>query len=135
MSDRDRRRSKTALCLWLPTFELRAELVRFPELDETSVALLEEGGAGRVSQVSERAWDAGVRPGTSVSEAVGVCPSLTLLEPDPTHYDATMEALLETLGEVSPILEPRGRGRIFVGMDGMERLYGPPERQAEVIRG
>ena len=33
------RGSRTALCLWLPTFELRLELVRSPALDSTSVAL------------------------------------------------------------------------------------------------
>ena len=35
--------SQTALCLWLPTFELRLELVRSPDLDATSVALLSSG--------------------------------------------------------------------------------------------
>ena len=35
--------SRQALCLWLPTFELRLELVRAPELDATSVALLSPG--------------------------------------------------------------------------------------------
>src|SRR5687767_3203268 len=50
-----RRGSRNALCLWLPTFELRLELVRSPELDSTSVALLSpEGGVRRALwQVSE----------------------------------------------------------------------------------
>ena len=84
--------SRTALCLWLPTFELRLELVRSPELDRTSVALLsrEEGARRTVWQVSERAFQAGVRPGQLVSQAVSLCPSLTLLEPDPAHYDLSL---------------------------------------------
>ena len=60
-------------------------------------------------------------------------PSLTLLEPDPAHYDATQEELLETLSGLSPIVEPAGRGRIFVGMDGLGRLYGSPARQVERV--
>ncbi len=124
--------SRTALCLWLPTFELRLELVRAPELDTTSVALLSpEGGARRtVWQVSERAHHAGVRPGQLVSQAVSLCPALTLLEPDPAHYDAAHEALLEVLGELTPVVEPAGRGRVFLGMDGLGRLYGSPPNQA-----
>lgn len=125
--------SRQALCLWLPTFELRLELVRTPELDSTSVALLSPGESTRrtVWQVSERAHDAGVRPGQLVSQAVSLCPSLTLLEPDPAHYDAATDTLLEVLSELTPVVEPAGRGRVFLGMDGLGRLYGSPTRQAE----
>ncbi|MBI4538838.1 MAG: DNA polymerase Y family protein [Gemmatimonadetes bacterium] len=121
------------MCLWLPTFELRLELVRSPELDATSVALLTpaEGVRREVWQVSERAAQAGVRPGMGVSQAVGLCPFLTLLEPDPAHYDAAGEAMLEVLGGLTPVVEPAGGGRVFLGMDGLERLYGGPRRQAE----
>lgn len=133
MADRDTSGSTRALCLWLPTFELRLELVRSPELDDTSVALLKPGGTGlrEIDQVSERAWEAGVRPGMAVSEGVGLCTSLTLLEPDPAHYDTAMEAVVEALEGVSPILQPVARGRIFVGMDGLDRLCGPPATQVE----
>jgi DNA polymerase-4/protein ImuB len=60
-----------------------------------------------------------------------MCPSLTLLEPDPAHYDAAVESMLELLAEITPILEPAGRGRVFLGMDGLGRLFGSPERQAK----
>ena len=125
--------SRQALCLWLPAFELRLELVRSPELDSTSIALLASGESSRrtIWQVSERAHEAGVRPEQLVSQAVSMCPSLTLLEPDPAHYDAAVESMLELLAEITPILEPAGRGRVFLGMDGLGRLFGSPERQAK----
>lgn len=122
--------SRQALCLWLPTFELRLELVRSPELDSTSVALLAPGESTRrtVWQVSERACEAGVRPGQLVSQAVSLCTSLTLLEPDPAHYDAAVDTMLEVLTELTPVVEPAGRGRVFLGMDGLGRLFGSPPR-------
>lgn len=122
--------SRQALCLWLPTFELRLELVRTPELDSASVALLSPGESARrtVWQVSERAYEAGVRPGQLVSQAVSLCTALTLLEPDPAHYDAAVETMLEVLAEVTPVVEPAGRGRVFLGMDGLGRLFGSPPR-------
>lgn len=127
--------SRSALCLWLPTFELRLELVRTPELDSTSVALFStQGGTRRtVWQVSERAADAGVRPGQLVSQAVSLCPALTLLEPDPAHYDAVQDTLLEALSDLTPVVEPAGGGRIFLGMDGLGRLYGSPSNQAKRV--
>jgi nucleotidyltransferase/DNA polymerase involved in DNA repair len=122
--------SRQALCLWLPTFELRLELIRSPELDSTSVALLSPGESTRrtIWQVSERAQAAGVRPGQLVSQAVSLCTSLTLLEPDPAHYDAAVDTMLEILTELTPIVEPAGRGRVFLGMDGLSRLFGSPPR-------
>ncbi len=125
--------SRNALCLWLPTFELRLELVRTPELDSTSVALLSpaEGVRRTVWQVSERGADAGVRPGMLISQAISLCPDLTLLEPDPAHYATAQEELVDSLSGVSPVVEPSGTGRILVGVDGLERLYGPPRRQVE----
>ncbi len=129
----DPRGSRRALCLWLPTFELRLELVRAPALDSTSVALLSPGESTRrtIWQVSERAHNAGVRPGQLVSQAVSLCTALTLLEPDPAHYDAATESMLEVLTELTPVVEAAGRGRVFLGMDGLERLFGTPMRQAE----
>jgi DNA polymerase-4/protein ImuB len=131
-----RKGSRSALCLWLPTFELRLELVRSPELDQTSVALLspEEGARRPIWQVSERAFEAGVRPGQLISQAVSLCPSLTLLEPDPAHYDAAMENVLETLTSLTPVVEPSPeRGKVFLGMDGLGRLYGSPKNQVRTV--
>lgn len=130
-SSRSSTQSRRALCLWLPTFELRLELVRSPELDSTSVALLSPGESTRrtVWQVSERAHAAGVRPGQLVSQAVSLCTSLTLLEPDPAHYDAAVDTMLEVLTEITPVVEPADRGRVFLGMDGLERLFGSPHHQ------
>ncbi len=107
--------------------------MRSPELDSTSIALLASGESSRrtIWQVSERAHEAGVRPEQLVSQAVSMCPSLTLLEPDPAHYDAAVESMLELLAEITPILEPAGRGRVFLGMDGLGRLFGSPKRQAK----
>ena len=92
--------------------------------------LATEGGTRRtVWQVSERAAEAGVQPGQLVSQAISLCPALTLLEPDPAHYDAAQDTLLEVLAELTPVVEPAGRGRVFLGMDGLTRLYGSPQNQ------
>ncbi len=128
--------SRMSTCLWLPTFELRLELVRTPELDATSVALLspgESGGQRDVWQVSERGARLGVRPGMRVSRAVSLCPALTLLEPDPAHYDVVTGEILEVLEGVSPVVRPTTPGTFHVGVDGLERLYGPPRAQVERI--
>jgi DNA polymerase-4/protein ImuB len=75
----------------------------------------------------------GVRVGMTVSQAIGLCPTLTLTEPDPVYYDAVFSRLLLDLERVSPVIEPAGLGRVFVGVQGLERLFGGPERQLALI--
>ena len=69
----------------------------------------------------------------TVSQAIGLCPSLTLCEPDPVHYDEAFTQLLLTLESVSPVVEPVELGRVFVGMDGLEGLFGGPVSQLEAV--
>jgi len=70
----------------------------------------------------------------TVSQAVGLCPSLAVWEPDPVYYDEQFSQLVKALGDVSPAIEPVELGRVFVGVDGLEGLYGEAEEQVEAIR-
>jgi len=120
--------------LRIPLFALRCETARQPELAELPVALVGSDDTRRVWQVSPLARHAGVKPGMTVSQAIGLCPALKLCEPDPVHYDAQFSRLLAALGQVSPVIEPAELGRVFVGTDGLERLYGSVEQIIEAIK-
>jgi len=126
--------SSYAACCWIPYFALRCEEARRPELAVQPCALLASDDIRRVWQVSPLARQAGVKAGLTTSKAIGLCPTLRLCEPDPVHYDLQFAQLLAALGSVSPVIEPAELGRVFVGTDGLERLYGPPEKQVEEIR-
>ena len=76
----------------------------------------------------------GVRPGVTISQAIGLSAGLTLCEPDPVFYDEQFAQLLLVLSGVSPVIEPAELGRVFVGVDGLEGLYGGPERQLAAIQ-
>ncbi len=125
--------SLTAACVWVPLFPLKCEIERQPGLSGQPVALLSPDDTRRVWQVSPLARRAGVKAGMTVSQAIGACPALRLCEADPVHYDERFSRLLAALGEVSPVIEPAELGRAFVGMDGLEGLYGGPERQIEIL--
>src|SRR5216110_3836115 len=128
--------SDSAACCWIPLFALRSELARRPELASLPVALLAPDTARtpRVWQVSPLARRAGVKPGMTVSQAIGLCPSLRLCEPDPVYYDEQFARLLAALSEVSPVVEPTELGRAYVGTDGLEGLYGAPEGIVEEMQ-
>jgi len=126
--------SDTAACCWIPLFALRSELARRPELASLPVALLSPDDTRRLWQVAPLARRAGVKPGMTVSQAIGLCPALKLCEPDPVHYDERFSQLVAALGTVSPVVEPVELGRAFVGTDGLEGLYGGPEEIVEAIQ-
>ncbi|HET7790484.1 MAG TPA: hypothetical protein VFK78_06770 [Gemmatimonadales bacterium] len=126
--------STLAACCWIPLFALRCEEARRPELAGLPLAILSPDDARRVWQVSPLARRSGVRAGLTVSQAIGLCPALTLIEPDPVHYDERFSALLARLSNVSPVVEPQELGRAFVGSDGMEGIYGGPERFVEAVK-
>jgi len=122
--------SSVAVCVWIPLFALRCEEARRPELASQPSALLAPDASRRVVwQVSPLARHAGVRPGMTVSQAIGLCPALRLCEPDPVHYDERFALLLAALARVSPVVEPAELGLAYVGMDGLEGIYGRPEGQ------
>src|SRR5213595_2348381 len=125
--------SDTAACCWIPLFALRCETARRPELASLPLALLAPDDTRRLWQVAPLARRAGVKPGMTVSQAIGLCHSLRLCEPDPVHYDEQFAALLSALSEVSPVVEPAELGLVYVGADGLEGIFGAPTNIIEAI--
>src|SRR3989441_12702831 len=93
--------SDGAACCWIPLFALRCETARRPELASLPVALLSPDDSRRVWQVAPLARRAGVKPGMTVRQAVGLCPTLKLSEPHPGHFD-------EQFSRLGPGLAHRG---------------------------
>src|SRR5207247_138534 len=75
-----------------------------------------------------------VKPGMTVNQAVCLCHSLRLCEPDPVYYDEQFARLLAALSEVSPVVEPAELGGAYVGTDGLGGLYGEPEGIVEEMQ-
>jgi DNA polymerase-4/protein ImuB len=125
--------SSLAACVWIPLFPLRCEEARHEGLTACPTALLAPDTTRKLWQVSPLARHAGVKPGMTVSQAIGMCPALRLCEPDPVHYDERFAHLLAALSEVSPIVEAGELGLAYVGGDGLEGIYGGPEKVVEAI--
>ena len=125
--------SSLAACVWIPLFPLRCEEARHEGLVGYPTALLAPDTTRKLWQVSPLARHAGVKPGMTVSQAIGLCSTLRLIEPDPVHYDEQFAALLSALSEVSPVVEPAELGLVYVGADGLEGIFGAPTKIIEAI--
>jgi len=120
--------------VWIPLFPLRCEEARHKGLAAYPTALLAPDTTRKLWQVSSLARHAGVKPGMTVSQAIGLCSSLRLIEPDPVHYDERAANLLSALSEVSPVVESAELGLAFVGTDGLEGIFGEPQKIIDAIR-
>lgn len=125
--------SLVAACVWIPLFPLRCEEARQDGLAGYPTALLAPETTRKLWQVSPPARHAGVKPGMTVSQAIGMCPTLRLVEPDPVHYDERFASLLAAMTEISPVVESGELGLVYLGCDGLEGIYGAPEKIVESI--
>src|SRR5207247_9716751 len=67
---------------------------------------------------------AGVKPGLRLGEALALCPSLVLVEPDPQGAEREWEEILRRLEDAGIAVSPAEPGTAFFETRGVERLYG-----------
>src|SRR5260370_12834535 len=132
-AERPSNTSDLAACIWVPIFPLRCEEQRDPELIGRPTAVLSLEDARRLWQVSSSARRSGVKAGMTMSQGMALCASLAICKPDPVYYEEHFTNLLHGLGKMSPVVEPAELGRAYLGVDGLERLFGTPEQQLVVL--
>jgi protein ImuB len=112
-------------CLVIPGFELRVALRERPRLQLAPAALAPEPGAeallGPVTAVAEIA---GVKPGMRLGEALGTCPSLQLVDPDPAAAEEAWEKIVRSLEDAGFAVDAAAPGCAYFETRGVERLYG-----------
>ena len=117
----------TIACVLTTHLPIKAELLRHPELLERPVIIVAEIGARRVvldySRQARR-----ISVGMPLQEAVSVCQDATLLPADTPYYQTTFNEILDGLGQRSPLIEAAELGCAYVGLDGLEEMYGGEAR-------
>jgi protein ImuB len=112
-------------CILIPGFELRAALRGKTRLLLQPAALAPLPGTrpeiGAVTAVAERA---GVRPGMLLSEALGMCPALVLVDQDPAGTEQAWEEIVAGVESEGFAVEPTSPGCLYVETRTVERLYG-----------
>jgi hypothetical protein len=112
-------------CLVIPGFELRVALRERPRLQLAPAALAPEPGTeALVGPVTAVAEQAGVKPGMRLGEALGTCPSLQLVDPDPAAAEEAWEGIVRSLEDAGFSVDSASPGCAYFETRGVERLYG-----------
>jgi protein ImuB len=112
-------------CLAIPGFPLRAALRSRPSLAAVPAALAPPAGEEPlVGPVTAAAEAQGVKPGMRLGEALAMCPSLVLVEEDPSAAEQAWEEILRRLEDAGIAVETAEPGTAYFETRGVERLYG-----------
>ena len=88
-------------------FAVAVERAMDRRLRERPVVIAPEGVARAVVyDMSEEAYQAGVRKGMALRRAVRLCPDVRILPPHPSRYEQAMQALVRQARPYSPLIEP-----------------------------
>ena len=109
-------------------FAVAVERVVDSRLKTRPVIIAPKGTARAVVyDMSEEAYQIGVRKGMALRKATRLCRGVNILPPHPDRYEGAMRALLKQALPYSPLIEPGDRdGHLFVDVTGTNRLFGPP---------
>jgi len=113
------------VCVLLPRFELVVAAGGRAGLLEGPAALAPEPGRQeRVGEVSLAAEALGIHPGMRMGEALGRCPRLALIPPDPVGVADAWETMVARLESVGAQVEAPRAGLACFEARGLRRLHG-----------
>lgn len=109
-------------------FAVAVERLADQQLKNRPVIIAPEGAArATVYDMSEEAYQAGVRKGMALRRARRLCRGARILPPHTARYEQAMADLLRHALPFSPLIEPgEDDGHLFVDVTGTSRLFGPP---------
>lgn len=118
---------RSIACMLVTHLPVKAEVRRYPQLRGKPVIITESYGSKNL--VLDSSSEArGVIAGMPLAEAIARCKDASLLQADTPYYNSTFDKLVQALEMRSPTVERAGLGCVYVGLDGLELMYGGEAR-------
>ncbi|MDA0264409.1 MAG: DNA polymerase Y family protein [Chloroflexi bacterium] len=118
---------RSIACMIVTHLPVKAEMRRYPQLRGKPVVITESyGSRDLVLDSSPEAQ--GVTAGMPLAEAMSRCKEASLVQADAPYYNGAFDKLVKALESRSPMVEKAGLGCTYVGLDGLELMYGGEAR-------
>ena len=114
-------------CVLITHLPMKAELMRRPDLRDRPV-IVTEGQDSREVVLDSSPEARGVTPGMPLQEAMSRSKAAVLLRADASHYESVFNKMIASLCQRSPLVEKGELGCAYVGLDGLEKMYGGETR-------
>ena len=92
------------------------------------------GGRGVVACASYEVRPFGVRSAMPMSRALRLCPDALVMNSSHGLYGKISKSFMSILRHYTPDVQVMSVDEAYMDMTGTERLYGPPEKAAQVIK-
>jgi len=135
MNHMDRATQRRILHLDMDAFFAAVEQLDHPEW--RGKPLLVGGdpkGRGVVSTASYEARPFGCHSAMPMAAAIRLCPQATVVKPRIERYAEISRQVFEILEQFTPLVEPISIDEAFLDVTGCERLLGPAEHIARVLK-
>lgn len=120
-------------CVLLPNFAFQCEVLKRPELaGRPAVVVYSTGSQKRVLDHSPGLR--GVGRDTPLQQALSLHDGLEILQADMARYWSVFNSILDSLEQLSPLVEGTSLGDIYIGCDGLEMLYPDDSRLVSAAR-
>lgn len=118
---------RTVIHLNVADFAVAVERLVDRGIKDRPVIIAPEGAARAVvHDMSEEAYQAGIRKGMPIKRAHRICRDACILPPHPDRYERAMRDLFQEALPYSPLIEPgESDGHLFIDVSGTSRLFGP----------
>ena len=118
---------RSIACMLVTHLPVKSEVRRYPQLRGKPVIIIESyGSKDLVLDSSAEAY--GVRSGMPLAEAISRCKGASLIQADEPYYNGTFDKLIKALELRSPVVEKDGLGCAYVGLEGLDLMYGGEAR-------
>ncbi len=122
------------LHLDMDAFFASVELLDRPDLFGKPVIVGHRGARSVVTAATYEARRYGVNSAMPMAVALRRCPHAVVLEPHYERYQAASGAVMQILGDVTPLVEPLSIDEAFLDVAGSVGLFGPPYAIGEALR-
>jgi DNA polymerase IV len=121
-------RPRTLVHLDVADFAVAVERMADSRLKDRPVIIApERASRALVFDMSEEAYQGGVRKGMPLQRALRCCRDAKVLPPRPDRYERVMTDLFRESLSYSPLIETgEADGHLFIDITGTGRLFGPP---------
>ena len=122
------------LHLDMDAFFASVELLDRPDLRGKPVIVGHRGTRSVVTAATYEARRYGVNSAMPMAIALRRCPHAVVLEPHYERYQAASRAVMQILGDATPLVEPLSIDEAFLDVSGATALFGPPFAIGEALR-
>ena len=121
------------MCILLPHFPLRCEMLRHPGLEERAVVVTRAVGSQRLV-LDYSPGLSGLERDMPLQQALSQNGEMEVLHADVQHYRHVFDGILDALELRSPLVEGIEPGETYLGLDGMQAIYSSDDILVKSVR-